>query len=158
MILFHIVIYSTENLLPVWQILIICLSKESLLSIVKPKIFFQLQCFSVTSLHIRSNCSFFFDTKQHEVTHSQIQHHKLSQNQLDNIGNSCLRLKIRVSKFLLQVYRLLSSAQLPRLASFKKKNMSFKNMLNNKGPSIDPCGIQAIIFLQSPGLLFILQH
>ena len=43
-------------------------------------------------------------------------------------------------------------------ASFRKKKISFKNMLNNKGPSIDPCGTPAIIFLQSPRVLFILQH
>ena len=28
-------------------------------------------------------------------------------------------------------------------------------MLNNKGPSIDPCGTSAVIFLQSPRILFI---
>ena len=68
------------------------------------------------------------------------------------------RSQITVSKFLLQAYRMLSSAQLPRLASFEKKKISFKSILNNKGASIDPCATLAIIFLQSPRVLFILQH
>ena len=42
---------------------------------------------------------------------------------------------------------MLSSAYLPRLVSFGKKNISFKNMLNNKEAGIDPFGTPAITFL-----------
>ena len=88
--------------------------------------------------------------QQHELTLFWIQHHchKMN-NQLENyiensnIENSCLRLHIKVFKFLLQVYRVLYSAQFPRLISDKT---SFKNMLNNNGPTIDACGTPAVIF------------
>ena len=46
--------------------------------------------------------------------------------------------------------------QLPRLASFKMKKITFKNMLKNKGPSIDPCGAPFITFFQSPSGFFCL--
>ena len=53
---------------------------------------------------------------------------------------------------------VLSSAKLCKSVFFKHKNKSLRNILNNIGPSIEPCGTPDRIFKKSLQMLLILTH
>ena len=54
-----------------------------------------------------------------------------------------------LSRQLSPIYRLLSSAKLQTSFSLRNKNISFMNLLNKIGPSIDPCGTPRTISIRS---------
>ena len=63
-------------------------------------------------------------------------------NQYQRLLASCFRFSNTVFKFPPQDYKVLSPAKLQILDFFMTTNKSFIIMLNNKGPSMEPCGIQ----------------
>ena len=70
---------------------------------------------------------------------------KLVFNQYKSLLASCFRFSNTVFKFAPQEYKVLSSAKLQISDFSMTKNKSFINMLNNKGPSMEPCGIPCLI-------------
>ena len=64
-------------------------------------------------------------------------------NQYKILLASCFRFSNTVFKFVPQDYKV-SSAKLQISDFSMTKNKSFINMLNNKGPSMKPCGIPCI--------------
>ena len=65
-------------------------------------------------------------------------------SQYKRLRASCLRFSNTVSKFAPQECKVLSSAKLQISDFSMTKNKSFINILNNKGPSMEPCGIPCL--------------
>ena len=136
-------------LLAILQILLIRSSKESLLSIATPKTFWLLLCFSLTPSVQKAHSLWCVTTWNGSF--------------MDSASYTCHRSSYIKKK------SLVLDDKLPFLRLYCRHTYCyrrhiyqdyiiyiFKNLLNNKEPSIDSCGAPAIIFLQSQGycLLF----
>ena len=66
-------------------------------------------------------------------------------NHYKSLQASCLRFSNTVFKFAPQEYKVLLSAKLQKSDFSMTKNKSFINILNNKGPSMENCGIPRLI-------------
>ena len=62
---------------------------------------------------------------------------------------SCCKSSKMISKILLHLYIVLSSAKLHIFVVLRKSKRSLINKLNNSGPKIDLCGMPLIISYQS---------
>ena len=66
-------------------------------------------------------------------------------NQYKSLLALCSTFSDTLFKFATQEYKVLSSAKLQISDFSMKKNRSFINMLNNRGSSMEPCGIPCLI-------------
>ena len=69
-----------------------------------------------------------------------------------------IRLSLISLTDLMILYRLVSSAYILIWALVTKRGISVMYIMNNKGPSVDPCGTPYSIFCLSDNFSFTLQH
>ena len=86
-----------------------------------------------------------FFTEHHELKLFWVCFMELILNQYKSLLASCSRFSNTVFKFAPQEHKVLSSAKLQISDFSMAKNRSLINMLNNKGPSMETCGIPCLI-------------
>ena len=91
------------------------------------------------AVNIDCKLHYIFDSKNHKLKFTRISFHRVNLNQSNTFLRSYLRFGNTCSRFLLQLYSVLSSAKLQTFDFVMKKNKSFMIILKRIGPRIQPC-------------------